>query len=199
MMSSYDDNEGSTLPPASDTPPAPADIPAAESRAEEPRRIRSTDTAADATASHTAAKPVPALAVAAKIVVIPLRARSGVDADTALLLTGILLSELQGVGNMQTISATDVEAVLGLERQKDMLGCNGVSCAAEIGGALGADLVMYGEIGSLGGSFALNLNALRPRDTTVVARLSRVTSPDEGSIVQAIRELVVNLVEQLNR
>jgi hypothetical protein len=34
MMSSYDDNEGSTLPPASDTPPAPADVPAAESRAE---------------------------------------------------------------------------------------------------------------------------------------------------------------------
>ncbi len=44
----------------------------------------------------------------------------------------------------------DLNAMLQAEAAKDLLDCDDVSCAAEIGGAVGADRILAGSIGRIG-------------------------------------------------
>jgi hypothetical protein len=134
----------------------------------------------------------------AKMVVIPLRPR-GIAVDTAELTTGLLMSAFDKVKNLETVGSSDVEAMLGLERQKDMLGCSTSACAAEIGGALGAELVLYGELGKLGGNLALTLNAIHSPTSRVAARVSRVFANEGDEMVAGLPDLVAELVERLNK
>src|SRR5690349_3537294 len=71
-----------------------------------------------------------------KLAVIPLRT-SRVDPTVAELLDELLVSELGRRSGVQVIGASDINALLGLEKMKEAVGCDDVACAAEIGGALG--------------------------------------------------------------
>ena len=50
-----------------------------------------------------------------------------------------------------------LEAVLGLERQKQLLGCAESSCMVELANALGVDGLLLGEIGRFGERYQINL------------------------------------------
>lgn len=65
---------------------------------------------------------------------------------------------------------SDIEAALGVDMQRQALGCTDVSCAEEIGGALGVDLVLYGEVSTLGSKYNVNLSAAHTLNAVVVAR-----------------------------
>lgn len=44
---------------------------------------------------------------------------------------------------LEVVSAADIASILGMERQKQLLGCgDGTSCMAELGSALGCDLIL---------------------------------------------------------
>lgn len=70
-----------------------------------------------------------------------------------------LLGEKSGI---TVITAADVADVLGLERQRQLLGCadNGASCAAELAGAMGADAVLSGSLAKAGGSYVVTLRGV---------------------------------------
>lgn len=54
---------------------------------------------------------------------------------------------------------SQVGAVLGLERQKQLLGCGGAQseCLAELAGAMGVDFIVSGTIAKLDGGFTVSL------------------------------------------
>ena len=56
---------------------------------------------------------------------------------------------------MEVTTAADVRALLGAERQRQLLGCEGVaeSCMTELANALGADGVLVGTIDKVGESY----------------------------------------------
>src|SRR4051812_14986683 len=62
-------------------------------------------------------------------------------------------------------TATEVSGLLGLERQKQLLGCgdDSNSCAAELLGALGADAIVTGSAAKVGESFAITLKVSATR------------------------------------
>ncbi len=149
-------------------------------------------------AAPPAAVASAALRVPSRMVVVPLRAACGVRSEVCGLLTNYMLSLLDRVGGLQTVGQADVDAMLGLEKQKDILGCTSTACAAEIGGALGADLFLYGEVGKVGSSYAINMTIVRTATSSVGTRVSRMTPQDEDSLRAEIPAMVAELVNGLN-
>jgi hypothetical protein len=70
---------------------------------------------------------------------------------------------------VKVMTARDLTAVLGLERQRQLLGCAEESCVVEMTAALGADGVLVGDLGKLGTDYALNLKVLSSKNGDPIA------------------------------
>ncbi len=82
---------------------------------------------------------------------------------------------------IRVTTKSEIGALLGLERQKQLLGCSdeASSCLAELGGALGVDGVISGTAGQVGSGYVLTLKVVRARDGTAMGSYSgRVDSED---------------------
>jgi hypothetical protein len=107
-----------------------------------------------------------------KVVVLPLVALGGVTKETTQLLGDALAGELRRRPGVSVLTQSDVAALLGVEKTRQMMGCADSGCLAEIGGALGADRVVHGSLGRVGGSLVVNLSALDPRRASAPASVS---------------------------
>lgn len=108
-----------------------------------------------------------------KLVVLPLAPLGGVSDGTARLLGDALAGELRRRPGVSVLTQSDVAALLGLEKTRQMLGCSEAGCMAEIGGALGADRVVHGSLGRVGESLVVNLSALDPKKGQAAASVSQ--------------------------
>jgi TolB-like protein len=127
------------------------------------------------------------------VLVLPLKATGGVAEHVPEILTSIMLANLERVRGLRTISSNDIQATLEAERASDLLGCTNATCLAEIGGALGADMVAYGAVGKLGSKLSVSVSMFDNRTSTVVARSSRVCDREEG-LPDAAQLVVTDLV-----
>ncbi len=81
---------------------------------------------------------------------------------------------------LSVVTSRDVVQVLGLERQKELLGCSTSSCIAELAGALGADALLSGTVAKSDRSYTLVLKAIRATDAgELVSATVRAGSEDE--------------------
>ncbi len=81
----------------------------------------------------------------------------------------------------QVISQKEIAAVLGLERQKQLMGCGDDqgSCLAELAGALGVDGILIGSVARTSAGFACNLKVVASSSgKTLAAESVRVKSDD---------------------
>ncbi|MBX7116503.1 MAG: hypothetical protein K1X64_19415 [Myxococcaceae bacterium] len=76
----------------------------------------------------------------------------------------------------QVMSAKELGALIGLERQKQLLGCSeSSSCLAEIGNALGVDGLLLGSVGKFADEYQLNMKIVSSKDgRTLGAHSERV-------------------------
>lgn len=84
--------------------------------------------------------------------------------------------------DLEVVTARDISTVLGLERQRQLLGCDssGSNCVAELAGAVGADAVLSGTIARSDVSLTLVLRAIRAQDARELASVTvRARSQDE--------------------
>ncbi len=107
-----------------------------------------------------------------KVVLLPLVPLGGVGRETAQLLGDALAGELRRRPGVSVLTQSDVSALLGVEKTRQMLGCAEAGCMAEIGGALGADRVVHGSLGRVGASLVVNLSALDPKRAASAASVS---------------------------
>ncbi len=125
-----------------------------------------------------------------------LRARSRIM-YRACSLSKLLLAELDDVEGLTTLSVDDVGAMLDVEKKKELLGCDNTTCVADIGGALGAELVIYGEVGRS----AANMPSM-PRSSAHAgmgcAGTSFLVEANEDALTARIPELAALVVEKLN-
>ncbi len=142
---------------------------------------------------------IPASAAAARrarMAVVRLAARTGVAQGTADLFTDALVGELRRRG-LQVLSDSDIAAVLGVERNKQMLGCSDATCLAEIGGALGVDRIVHGSVGRIGGSLVVNLSSVDSKRGIAVASASeRLKSDSDEAFLDALPRLVADLLQE---
>jgi hypothetical protein len=103
---------------------------------------------------------------------------SGVDAAVGAAWQERFVSRLR-TERLKVTTAQDVQQLLGLERQRALLGCSSSegSCLAELAGALGVSLVLSGNVVKSESGFVASIRVLRARDGQVLASPSeRVTS-----------------------
>jgi hypothetical protein len=120
----------------------------------------------------------------------------GLAPGSGTLLSEIAAQELTKRG-LKVLSARDIESVLGLERQKELLGCAAQSsCIAELAGALGVDGLLIGDLGKIGTDFAVNLRVLNALDGTTLALFNERTG-DETRLPSLLTRAAGALADQL--
>ena len=131
----------------------------------------------------------------AQVAVMPLVAKR-IPTDTTEVLDDILLGAVHRQSAHKVIGASDINAMLGLERMKDALGCNDTVCAAEIGGALGVDYLLAGAVSRLGENVFITLKLVDIRNTEVMGRGQVKVQNDENlfsnAMTRAVQEVLHN-------
>lgn len=116
-----------------------------------------------------------ALAERPKLVVLEFTG-AGVEGPVLKSVTERTAATLSARGVYDVMSSGDVESLLGIERQKALLGCSETSCLSELSGALGARFVMSGTLARLGDSFQLTLTVLDTTRAQPVGRAVRLAN-----------------------
>jgi TolB-like protein len=136
-------------------------------------------------------KPAPAKV---KVAVMDVAGVQGVAPGTATILTNIVVADVARSG-LDTISKGDITAIIGFERQKQILGCSGdASCVAEIGGALGVDYMITGQVGQIGSQYHLSLQLEETQKARVAARASRFADKSEDALVKVTRDATAEVI-----
>lgn len=104
---------------------------------------------------------------------------------------------LQG---LRVISAAEVQALVGVERQRQLLGCSegSSSCLTELAGALGADGVISGSIGKFGSIYQVNIKVLSATDAKALSIVSKKAFSDED-LIEMLNESAVDVASDLKR
>lgn len=83
-----------------------------------------------------------------------------IDSQRTSFIAEHLAQELSDQG-AQVVSAQDLTVMLGLERQRQLMGCTGGKCVTELTGTLGVDALVTGNVARVSGErYQLNLRML---------------------------------------
>ncbi len=109
-----------------------------------------------------------------------------IQPDAAAFFMDRFANRLRSRG-LAVTTATEIETVLGLERQKQLLGCaeNSSSCQAEIAAALGADAIVRARVARFGKRFELTLTLIDPANAAVIGSIS-ASATDEGKVLDTL-------------
>jgi hypothetical protein len=122
-----------------------------------------------------AAQPSPVAAQKPKLAVLDLVPGAGVDASVTGPLTEAISTEVQRRAFFEVLSQRDIATMIGIERQKQLLGCSDEGCLAELSGAIGARFVLSGTLARLGDAYQLTLTALDTQKTQTLGRSTKLT------------------------
>lgn len=108
-----------------------------------------------------------------RLAVLQVAAGEGVPASTAAAITDAVVAEVRRQSRAEVITQREIASILSLENQKAMLGCQTDACMAELGGALGTDRLVAGDLARLGESFLLHLRVVDVKKVRVAAQADR--------------------------
>jgi TolB-like protein len=152
---------------------------------------------------------LPALAAAApppragapkrlKVAVMEVKVLYG-DPQLEALLSEVALTEAATFRGFDTIGRSDIQALLGLEQQRQLLGCSeDASCLAEIGGAIGVDYLLVGTLGRIGTLLRLDLKLVDGKHARVVGRVGTTLGGKAEELVVATQNGVRGLLHELS-
>ena len=134
-----------------------------------------------------------------KVAVMDVKNVQGVPEGTATILTDIVVSEV-AKSRVDVVSKGDIAAMIGFEKEKQILGCSDDSkCLAEIGGALGVDYMLTGQVGLIGSRYRISLLLVDSKKAKVAARSARFCDRNEDALAQAAQETVTELLAGIPR
>lgn len=129
-------------------------------------------------------------------------ASAAVDKNSAALVTELVTTSLDKEQRFDVLSSGDVRRQLEVEANRATLGCdaNSSSCLAEIAGAMGAQLVVYGKLGTLDDVVILTLNLFDSSQSRAVGRvalkeksLSALSDRVDGGVKELIAPFTAKL------
>jgi len=141
------------------------------------------------------------LGAAAPSLALPHLNTASLPAGEGDLFTELIAQDLTSLG-VKVLTARDVSAVVGMERQKELLGCGESSCVAELSAALGVDGLITGDVVVLGGAYVVTVKVLSAKDGSTLAFFNgRAASSKEvpDALVTAARDVVRQLAVAWNR
>lgn len=128
---------------------------------------------------------------------------SGVNASADLLtfVNDHLGQELTLEG-LEVTTPAQIAAVVGIERQKQLLGCAESQCVAELANALGVDAILLGSVAKLGAVIQLDVRLIGAADGKVVTLFSKRLDSEAqllDAMTAAARALAPQLAKKLGR
>jgi len=135
-----------------------------------------------------------AAAPAQRVPVLPLTPGDGVSANTADAMTQALAAELRQRPGLEVVTANDLTTVLGMARQRELLGCEADRCRAEIGNALEADVMVTGQLSRLGESWLFTVQLLDGRTATTLGQSMR---RQKGGSVDGLLDGLAEMAREL--
>lgn len=137
-----------------------------------------------------------------RLVAPDLKAQGGVPEPTASMISEVLSHAIGDVrpDRLQLVTSSMMASVVGLERQRQLLGCGAESaCLVEIGNALGADLMVSGTLGRLGSTYVLSVQVIDlTRAASELSVVREVRGADED-LLPAARSVGKEIGEALVR
>ncbi|HVE83386.1 MAG TPA: hypothetical protein VND93_11085, partial [Myxococcales bacterium] len=121
-----------------------------------------------------------------------------VNAEELEFYTEHLAQQLTLAG-VQVITGKQISSLLGLERQKQLLGCKeGSACMAELASALGVDGVVTGSVGKLEKSYRVNVSIVAASDgRSLSAYSARAGSSEE--LVEDLTAAAAQMAAEVTR
>lgn len=136
-----------------------------------------------AQANQAAAKP----AVATLKIAAPGFSQHGLTDSAGDFYADQLAQQLSFHG-LEVVTRTQVAALIGLERQRQLLGCGdeSSSCAVELAGALGTDGLMLGDVAKVGDQYRISVRIISAKNGEKLSS-AVVTGSSEDTILDAFR------------
>jgi len=121
------------------------------------------------------------------------------DPQVEALLSEVALTEAASFRGLDTIGRSDVQSLLGLERQRQLLGCSeDASCLADLGGALGVDYLLVGSVGRIGTLLRLDLKLVDGKKARVIGRVGTSLDDRPERLVEATQAGVRALLHEIS-
>lgn len=108
-------------------------------------------------------------------------------------ITSIVTTHLSKYPPLSVMSSLDIQSLANVEATRQAAGCDDASCLAEIAGALGAEIILYGQAGKLGGALIVTLNAYDSAKSAAIAR-EQVNAKDAGQLPSLLPPAVDRLI-----
>jgi hypothetical protein len=132
-----------------------------------------------------------------KLVVKNLDPRKGVDPQTALVLTDVVINALAEYCSVQSLDA--LAALSQVVEEKLKAGCDDTSCIIEVAGAMDIAQVVTGNISKLGDTYMISLMLIQTKGENlgVVKRASEECTCTEAELIGMTRRAAVKLLQGL--
>jgi hypothetical protein len=119
-----------------------------------------------------------------------------IDGEVGAFYAEHLALQLKFAG-ADVVTAKEISALLGMERQRQLLGCadSSSSCIAEIASALGADGVVLGDIAQVGDALQVNLKIVSASDARTLAAFS-ASPATEKELLERLTEAAYAMARQ---
>lgn len=100
--------------------------------------------------------------------------------------TEMVVNSLEGTGLFTVMSARDIATLLGIERQKQLIGCDEDStCMAEIANAMGSEFVISASVGKVGNTYLVAVKMVDGPKSRIVGRATLQTE-DANALLGAV-------------
>lgn len=112
------------------------------------------------------------------------------------------LAQQLKVAGLEVVTVKEISALLGMERQKQLLGCGESSCMAELASAMGADCVVLGDVAKVGESTQINLKIINATTGKTLATFSERATGEEAvvdALTTGAAKLTVDVSHALGR
>ena len=120
----------------------------------------------------------------------------GLGNEASQVLDDSLLLAANQLGDYLVISKADVEALLGLSRMQDAMGCTDIVCSAEIGGALGAGYLLVARLAKIETRWYLSLRVIDVKMTRVLRAHQEDAGDNPSAFPSVARRAVFRLFER---
>jgi hypothetical protein len=121
----------------------------------------------------------------------------GIGGQVVSLLPAIITKQLSSYGLFDVLSRDDIKKMLSHEQDKMLMGCDDASCLAEVGGALGAEALVAGDVGMVGNRILITLQRIDIRNVKVVKRVERQFEGTPAQLLDEVRLAAHQVVEDL--
>jgi len=99
-----------------------------------------------------------------------------------------------GAQGLKVVSSSDISSVLGLDRQKTLLGCAESSCTAELAGALGVDAIVTGSVARVAPTVLVNVRVISAKNGQVMAAFSESATGAE-TVPKTLERAAIRIAE----